>query len=79
MAPDVLIIRFPDGNKEFRYPEKMLVEGDVIWHEGDRYNVISIATDGGGPAIAVVEPEPTSLGEALQSEEGAIRLALFEA
>jgi hypothetical protein len=78
MPSDVLVVRFPDGTKEFRYPEKMLEADDVIWHEGARYRVLSISADGGAPT-AIVEPESSSLGELLQSEDGAIRLTAFEA
>jgi hypothetical protein len=27
-----LIVRFPDGTREFRYPERPLDVGDGIWH-----------------------------------------------
>ena len=37
-----MVVRFPDGSKEFRYPEKMLVEGDVVWHDGERFRVVSV-------------------------------------
>jgi hypothetical protein len=69
-----IVVRFPDGTKEFRFPEKMLVEGDVVWHDGARFRVISVSENGDGRAVAVVEPESPSVGELLQSEEGAIRL-----
>jgi hypothetical protein len=77
MTPDAVIIRFPDGSKEFRFSE--IVEGDVIWHDGARYSVLSVSVDGGGRPVAVVEPEATSLADVLQSEEGAIRLTALEA
>jgi hypothetical protein len=32
MAPDLVVVRFPDGSKEFRYPGKMLEVDDVLWH-----------------------------------------------
>ena len=38
----VLIIRFPDGTKEFRYPDRPLEVGDAIVHDGVRYHVISV-------------------------------------
>jgi hypothetical protein len=72
-----IVVRFPDGTREFRYPQKMLEEGDVIWHDGARYRVISVSTDGDeAPPFVVVEPESPSLDEKLQSEEGAIRLSV---
>jgi hypothetical protein len=79
MPSEVLVIRFPDGTREFRYPDKMLEVDDVVWHDGARYRVLSISLDGGRPPVAIVEPESSSLGEMLQSEEGAIRLTPIEA
>jgi hypothetical protein len=29
-----IVVHFPDGTREFRYPAKPLEDGDVIWHEG---------------------------------------------
>jgi hypothetical protein len=69
-----IVVRFPDGSKKFRFPEKELEEGDTIWHEGARYRVVSVSSDGAGRPVAVVEPESSSLGDLIQSEEGAIRL-----
>jgi hypothetical protein len=70
-----ILVRFPDGTKEFRYPEKELEEGDIVWHDGARFRVVSISADAGDKPIAHVEPESPSIGELLQSEEGAIHLA----
>jgi len=67
-----IVVRFPDGSKEFRFPEKMLEEGDAIWHDGQRYRVISVSADGDQAAV-VVELDST-LGDTLRSEEGAVRL-----
>ena len=75
---DSIVVRFPDGSKEFRYPDRELEEGDVIWHDGERYRVVSITTDGDGRAAAVVELDTDSLSDKLQSEEGAIRLVAME-
>jgi hypothetical protein len=75
---EVLVVRFPDGTREFRYPEKMLEEGDVIWHDGTRYRVINVSANGDNQFVAIVEPEAPTLGEVLQSEEGAIRLTPFD-
>jgi len=70
-----LIVRFPDGTREFRYPERPLKEGDAIWHEGRRYHVVSIVDDaGGGQVSAIVEPDAESIGDLLNSEEGALVL-----
>jgi hypothetical protein len=40
-----VVVRFPDGTKEFRFPETMLEENDVIWHAGERFHVVSVNTD----------------------------------
>ena len=71
---DSLVIRFPDGTKEFRYPGRDLVEGDHVFHDGTRFRVISVSRDG-GRVMATVEAD-SSFGDLLRSEEGAIRLEL---
>ena len=73
-----LVINFPDGSKEFRYPLEPLKEGDLIWHEGDRYRVIHIASDGNSPA-ATVELDSEDVGDLLGSERGGIQLVPFGA
>jgi hypothetical protein len=70
----VIVIRFPDGDKEFRYPDPELVEGDVVWHDGERYRVIHITADGGGARNVTVELDSDDLGELLSSERGGIQL-----
>ena len=66
-AQDV-VVRFPDEIRDFRFAEDPLAEGDVIWHEGERYRVLHIASgDGAGP-IATVEIESHGLGDNLGSE-----------
>jgi hypothetical protein len=72
-----IIVRFPDGTKEFRYPEQMLGENDVIWHAGERFRVISVQADDADRAVVTVEPD-SGLGDTLRSEEGAIRLTLLD-
>jgi hypothetical protein len=67
-----MVVRFPDGSKEFRYPEKMLVEGDVVWHDGERFRVVSVNTDE-NTAVVIVEGY-SGIGNMLRSEEGAIHL-----
>ena len=53
-----VVVHFPDGHREFRYPGAKLTEGDVIWHEGKRYRVISTSLDDRGNAVAIVELTP---------------------
>jgi hypothetical protein len=67
------VVRFPDGSKEFRFPEKMLEEGDVVWHEGQRYRVVHITTDSGSSSVTV-ELDSENLGDLLSSERGGIQL-----
>ena len=71
MSP--FVVRFPDGSKEFRFPEKMLEAGDVIWHEGERYRVVHVTTDDGNSSVTV-ELDSEDLGDLLNSERGGIQL-----
>ena len=66
-------MRFPDGSKEFRYPQKMLEEGDLVWHEGERYRVVHVASDDGNSSVTV-ELDSENLGDLLSSERGGIQL-----
>ena len=68
-----MVVRFPDGSKEFRYPEKMLVEGDAVWHDGERFRVVSVSTDEKDRAVVIVEAD-SGIGDVLRSEEGAVHL-----
>ena len=70
-----LIVRFPDGTREFRYPERPLEVGDTIWHDNVRYHVVSVTDDAAGDQLTVtVEPDAESIGDLLGSEEGALVL-----
>ena len=63
-----VVVRFPDESRDFQFPDDPLAEGDVIWHEGERYRVRDIASrDGAGP-IATVEIESHGLGDNPGSE-----------
>ena len=68
-----MVVRFPDGSKEFRYPEKVLVDGDVVWHDGERFRVVSVSTDDDDRAVVIVEAD-SGIGDMLRSEEGAVHL-----
>ena len=68
-----IIVRFPDGTKEFRYPANGLKEGDLVWHEDQRYRVLAITEDGGPPS-ATLELDSDSIGDVLSSERGSIQL-----
>jgi hypothetical protein len=70
-----VLVRFPDGSREFRYPPEPLKEGDIIWHEGKSYRVLSVTSDdGGGRPTVTVEPDSEDLGDLLNSERGGIQL-----
>ena len=70
-----LIVRFPDGSREFRYPDHPLEVGDGIWHDNVRYHVVSVsANDGGDQLTVTVERDAEGIGELLGSEEGALVL-----
>ena len=75
MSP--FVVRFPDGSKEFRFPEKMLEAGDVIWHEGERYRVVHVTTDDGNSSVTV-ELDSEDLGDLLSSERGGIQLVSID-
>lgn len=70
------IVRFPNGDKEFRYTERDLEEGDSVWHDGTRYRVLSVASEDGRMQSVTVEPDADDLGDLLKSERGALALAL---
>jgi hypothetical protein len=73
-----VVVRFPDGSREFRFPAQMLEVGDVIWHDGARYHVVDVDLDDPDRPVVTVDPEPEGLGELLQSERGAIELVPME-
>jgi len=66
-----IVVRFPDGTKEFRFPEPMLEENDILWHAGERFR--SVNTDGAEQAVVTVEPD-SGIGDVLRSEDGATRV-----
>jgi hypothetical protein len=71
----VFIVRFPDGTREFRYPEHPLKDGDAVWHDGVRYHIVSVSEDADGNQLTVtVERDPETIGDVLSSEEGALVL-----
>ena len=69
-----LIVRFPDGSKEFRYSARPLEVGDAIWHSSTPYHVVSVEDADGEQLAVTVEPDPESIGDLLMSEEGALVL-----
>jgi hypothetical protein len=69
-----VVVRFPDGSREFRFPARMLELDDVIWHDGARYRVVAVNQDDPDRPVVTVDPEPEGLGDLLNSERGAIEL-----
>jgi hypothetical protein len=69
-----VVVRFPDGSREFRFPPEPLKEGDVIWHEGRRYRVIQIESEESDRPVVTVELDSDDLGDLLGSERGGIQL-----
>jgi hypothetical protein len=73
-----ILIRFPDGTREFLYPSRELNEGDHVWHDGTRYRILSLVQNDGQPVTAMVEPVTDEVGDLMRSEEGALALAPAE-
>ena len=71
-ASTSLVVRFPDGTKQFRFPNQMPEAGDALWHDGEHYRVISVSADENGAWSLVVESD-SSTGDILASEGVAIR------
>ena len=69
-----VIVHFPDGSREFRYPQEPLKERDVIWHEGASYRVIHVSDVDGNASSVTVELDSDDLGDLLKSERGGIQL-----
>ena len=68
-------MRFPDGTKQYRFPTQMPEAGAALWHDGERYRVISVSAVGNGAWSLVVESD-SSTGDILASEGVAIRKRL---
>jgi hypothetical protein len=47
--------------------------GDLVWHRGEPFRVISVNEDG-GQAVVIVETASESLRDQLLSEEGGLHL-----
>jgi hypothetical protein len=67
-------IRFPDGSREFRYPQVEIRVGDVLSHGGARHRVLSVSGEESGRHSATVERVPEELTDLLGSAEGGIQL-----
>lgn len=68
-----VVVHFPDGSREFRYPPTPLKDGDIVWHEGKRYRVIHVSSEG-TRATVTVELDSDDVGGLLDSERGGIVL-----
>jgi hypothetical protein len=71
-------IRFPNGSREFRYPERPLEVGDVLHHDGERYRVLNVSNNDDGRDRATVALIAEDLIGKLESEEGGLRLVALE-
>ena len=69
-----IIIRFPDGAREYRYRARDVLEGDVSWHDGRQWKVLGVISNDGRPQAASVELDSDDLMNKLRSESGAIAL-----
>lgn len=69
----LVIVHFPDGSREFRYPSRQLERGDVVSFNGDRYRVVDVTSEGDRYRV-IVEPDSDDLVDILRSERGAIEL-----
>lgn len=69
----VVIVYFPDGSRDFRYPTRALERGDVVGWNRDRYRVVDVMTDGDQQSVRV-ELDSDDLTDLLRSERGAIEL-----
>ena len=58
-ASTSLVVRFPDGTKQFRFPNQMPEAGDALWHDGERYRVISVSADGNERSLVVESDSST--------------------
>jgi hypothetical protein len=69
------VVQFPDGDREFLYPAEPPKEGDVLWHDGERYRILAITEHENNRDLRLtVEPVPDDLGDVLQSEQGGLVL-----
>jgi hypothetical protein len=69
-----VVVRFPDGSREYRYPAEALEEGGLIWHDSKPYRIVRVETDDQDNAVVTVELDSDELGDLLGSERGAIQL-----
>ena len=72
MTP-VVIVHFPDGSRDFRYPTRLPEHGDVIAWNGDRFHVVEVTADGDRHSVRV-ELDSDDVTDLLRSERGALEL-----
>lgn len=70
-----IVVHFPDGDKEFRLAEREPEEGDLVSHDGDRFRVVSVRSEGERCTV-VVEKVEEGLLDLLESERGVLELTL---
>jgi hypothetical protein len=69
----MVVVHFPDGSREFRYPSRALERGDVLSYDGEQYRVVDVVREGERYTVRV-ELDSDDLGDLLRSERGAIEL-----
>jgi hypothetical protein len=73
-----VLVRFPDGSRDFRFSEKTLKVGDVVWHDGARYRIVDISADERDETVVIVEADSDDLGDLIESKKGGIELLPLE-
>ena len=55
---DLLTLRYPSGDKEFRMSNKAPDEGDVLRRNGDNWVVEKVHEDDDGNTVVTLRPQP---------------------
>lgn len=56
-----IVIRFPDGTREYLYKGRDVTTGDRIWHDGEHWRVLAVSSNDGRPQTATVERDSDGL------------------
>ena len=55
---DLLTLRYPSGDKEFRMSEKAPNKGDILKRNGDNWVVEEVHEDDDGNTVVTLLPQP---------------------
>jgi hypothetical protein len=58
MSSELLTVRFPSGETEFRLSDSSPEPGDVLTRNGDSWIVDEIIPSAAGATVVVLRPEP---------------------